>query len=62
MPLRITGPRPVEKNGLRGFVTTFHFGNTHSVAPSSSQAATEQAGAPVTPPAVAPAANSKTGA
>lgn len=28
--LRIIGPRPVERNGLRGFVTTFHFGNTHS--------------------------------
>lgn len=31
--MRIIGPRPVERNGLRGFVTTFHFGNTHSVAP-----------------------------
>lgn len=30
--LRIIGPRPVERNGLRGFVTTFHFGNTHSPA------------------------------
>ncbi|TDR28886.1 hypothetical protein DES43_15610 [Aquamicrobium defluvii] len=30
--LRIIGPRPVEHNGLRGFVTTFEFGNTHSVA------------------------------
>lgn len=28
--MRIIGPRPVERNGLRGFVTTFHFGNTHS--------------------------------
>lgn len=28
--MRIIGPRPVEHNGLRGFVTTFHFGNTHS--------------------------------
>lgn len=31
--LRIIGPLPVEHNGLRGFVTTFEFGNTHSVAP-----------------------------
>lgn len=28
--MRIIGPRPVERNGLRGFVTTFEFGNTHS--------------------------------
>ena len=35
--LRIIGPRPVERNGLRGFVTTFHFGNTHSPDSSSHQ-------------------------
>ncbi len=39
--MRIIGPRPVERNGLRGFVTTFQFGNTHSVAlppPSATEA------------------------
>lgn len=51
--MRIIGPRPVERNGLRGFVTTFHFGNTHSVAllpPGATEAGSVQ-------PSADPAAN-----
>lgn len=46
--MRIIGPRAVERNGLRGFETTFHFGNSHSPDPS------HQVNSPASPPSPEP--------